>query len=179
MSCQQVAIAAGDQRLKAQKNTDGGPGWWLGHPSEKYEFVNWDDGINPILMGKFQEWQPNHQPVANSWSLPTRSLRVTGQAQESNKLVSAGTAKKALCIIWHPNVNFRDHKTPKAYFILFHFISHCRHTIFHAQPAFLAWCRMATWQILLSTHASPNASDCLDSPSSRYVLQDMPLLHFS
>ena len=19
------------------------PGWWLGHPSEKYEFVNWDD----------------------------------------------------------------------------------------------------------------------------------------
>ena len=21
------------------------PGWWLGHPSEKYEFVNWDDEI--------------------------------------------------------------------------------------------------------------------------------------
>ena len=20
-------------------------GWWLGHPSEKYEFVNWDDDI--------------------------------------------------------------------------------------------------------------------------------------
>ena len=19
------------------------PGWWFGHPSEKYEFVNWDD----------------------------------------------------------------------------------------------------------------------------------------
>ena len=52
-------------------------GWWLGHPSEKYEFVNWDDEINPIFMGKFQEWQPNHQPVASSWSLPTRSLRVT------------------------------------------------------------------------------------------------------
>ena len=27
-------------------------GWWLGHPSEKYEFVNWDDECNPILMGK-------------------------------------------------------------------------------------------------------------------------------
>ena len=27
-------------------------GWWLGHPSEKYEFVNWDDDSNPILMGK-------------------------------------------------------------------------------------------------------------------------------
>ena len=24
------------------------PGWWLGHPSEKYEFVNWDDECNPI-----------------------------------------------------------------------------------------------------------------------------------
>ena len=28
------------------------PGWWLGHPSEKYEFVNWDDDINPIFLGK-------------------------------------------------------------------------------------------------------------------------------
>ena len=27
-------------------------GWWLGHPSEKYDFVNWDDNRNPILMGK-------------------------------------------------------------------------------------------------------------------------------
>ena len=34
------------------------------HPSEKYEFVNWDDDRNPILMGKCQKWQPNHQPVS-------------------------------------------------------------------------------------------------------------------
>ena len=34
----------------------------LGHPSEKYDFVNWDDDI-PKYMGKFQKWQPNHQPV--------------------------------------------------------------------------------------------------------------------
>ena len=26
-------------------------GWWLGHPSEKYEFVNWDDDI-PNISGK-------------------------------------------------------------------------------------------------------------------------------
>ena len=26
--------------------------WWLGHPSEKYDFVNWDDDRNPIVMGK-------------------------------------------------------------------------------------------------------------------------------
>ena len=27
------------------------------------DFVNWDDESNPILMGKCQKWQPNHQPV--------------------------------------------------------------------------------------------------------------------
>ena len=26
-------------------------GGWLGHPSEKYDFVNWDDHRNPIVMG--------------------------------------------------------------------------------------------------------------------------------
>ena len=28
-------------------------GWWLGHPSEKYEFVNWDDDI-PNISGKIK-----------------------------------------------------------------------------------------------------------------------------
>ena len=37
-------------------------GWWFSHPSE-YEFVNWDDDINPILMGNIKRWQPNHQAV--------------------------------------------------------------------------------------------------------------------
>ena len=36
-------------------------GWWLGHPSEKQEFVNWDDESNPIY-GKIKN-VPNHQPV--------------------------------------------------------------------------------------------------------------------
>ena len=27
-------------------------GWWLGHPSEKYEFVNWDDEIPNIWEHK-------------------------------------------------------------------------------------------------------------------------------
>ena len=35
-------------------------GWWLGHPSEKYEFVNWDDSKPNIWENK--TWQPNHQP---------------------------------------------------------------------------------------------------------------------
>ena len=38
-------------------------GWWLGHPSEKYEFVNWDDEKPNISGNKIQKWQPNHQPV--------------------------------------------------------------------------------------------------------------------
>ena len=38
----------------------GGPGK---NPSEKYDFVNWDDESNPILMGKCQIDEPNHQPV--------------------------------------------------------------------------------------------------------------------
>ena len=31
-----------------------------GHPSEKYEVVNWDDDIPKIWENK--KWQPNHQP---------------------------------------------------------------------------------------------------------------------
>ena len=36
-------------------------GWWFFYPSEKYEFVNWDDDIPNIWENK--KWQPNHQPV--------------------------------------------------------------------------------------------------------------------
>jgi hypothetical protein len=28
-------------------------GWWLSHPSEKYEFVSWDDDV-PNMMGKIK-----------------------------------------------------------------------------------------------------------------------------
>ena len=57
-------------------------GWWLGHPSEKYEFVNWDDHYQ--YMGKWPKWQPNHQPVilfsvgipGSDWmELPTTYLK--------------------------------------------------------------------------------------------------------
>ena len=36
--------------------------WWLTYPSEKYEFVSWDDDI-PNLYGKIKSNVPNHQPV--------------------------------------------------------------------------------------------------------------------
>jgi hypothetical protein len=32
-------------------------GWWLTYPSEKYEFVSWDDDIPNIWKNV-----PNHQP---------------------------------------------------------------------------------------------------------------------
>ena len=34
-------------------------GWWLTYPSEKYEFVSWDDDIPNIWKNKNV---PNHQP---------------------------------------------------------------------------------------------------------------------
>ena len=41
-------------------------GWWLyTHPSEKYEFVNWDDEIPNIW--EIKKWQPNHQPAYIFW----------------------------------------------------------------------------------------------------------------
>jgi len=33
-------------------------GWWLTYPSEKYEFVSWDDDIPNIWKNNV----PNHQP---------------------------------------------------------------------------------------------------------------------
>ena len=35
-------------------------GWWYTYPSEKYEFVSWDDEIPNIWKNKF--YVPNHQP---------------------------------------------------------------------------------------------------------------------
>ena len=36
------------------------PGWWYTYPSEKYEFVSWDDDIPNIWKSKSHV--PNHQP---------------------------------------------------------------------------------------------------------------------
>ena len=38
-------------------------GWWLTYPSEKYEFVSWDDDIYDIpKIWKNKIHVPNHQP---------------------------------------------------------------------------------------------------------------------
>jgi len=36
-------------------------GWWYTYPSEKYEFVNWDD-----YSQYMEKHVPNHQPVGDS-----------------------------------------------------------------------------------------------------------------
>jgi len=36
-------------------------GWWLSHPSEKYEFVSW--GYYSQYMESHKSHVPNHQPV--------------------------------------------------------------------------------------------------------------------
>ena len=36
------------------------PGWWLSHPSEKYELVNWDDDIPNIWDNE------SHVPVTTN-----------------------------------------------------------------------------------------------------------------
>ena len=38
-------------------------GWWYTYPSEKYEFVSWDEEI-PIMMGKIKKC--SKPPTSNS-----------------------------------------------------------------------------------------------------------------
>jgi hypothetical protein len=42
------------------KKNENMAGWWYTYPSEKYEFVNWDDDIPNIRKNKIHV--PNHQP---------------------------------------------------------------------------------------------------------------------
>ena len=45
-------------------------GWWARATPLKNMKVNWDDDSNPILMGKCQKWQPNHQPEVFTVDFP-------------------------------------------------------------------------------------------------------------
>ena len=41
-------------------------GWWLGHPSEKYEFVSWDDFSQSMEKTK-KIFQTTHQIIIMMW----------------------------------------------------------------------------------------------------------------
>ena len=45
-------------------------GWWYTYPSEKYEFVSWDDDVPNIWRNTIHV--PNHQPVITSCSAKKR-----------------------------------------------------------------------------------------------------------
>ena len=51
-------------------------GWWLTYPSEKYEFVSWDDDIPNIRKNKVRV--PNHQPdmFYKYWSISFGVLHI-------------------------------------------------------------------------------------------------------
>ena len=46
------SVEMGREELVLTWVIPGYPGWWLGHPSEKYESVNWDDEIPNIWENK-------------------------------------------------------------------------------------------------------------------------------
>ena len=59
--------------------------WWLGHPSEKYEFVNWDDE-KPNINGTIQKMAtkpPSNDRVYiynnwKTWATPTLVFGIGG-----------------------------------------------------------------------------------------------------
>ena len=91
-------------------NTTVGPsspwqsGWWLRkNPSEKYEFVNWDDEIPNIW--KHKSHVPNHQPVSGSL-IETIWLGKLGKLSGNlGKLFRVARVVCMLCIV-HDNVFF-------------------------------------------------------------------------
>jgi len=50
------------QRVPLWGILDSTSGWWLTYPSEKYDFVSWDDEIPNIWKIKIHV--PNHQPCS-------------------------------------------------------------------------------------------------------------------
>ena len=81
-----------------------------GHPSEKYEFVNWDDDSNPLYMGKCQNHGNQSPPTRKFLTLvkgdfsqrkpPTRKLlrnhRNPPRPRGFRGFLSPGTALRAL-----------------------------------------------------------------------------------
>ena len=59
-------------------------GWWLTYPSEKYEFVSWDDEL-PNWMESHKSHVPNHQPDMIWWDFPIFSHEIKAMFQTTNQ----------------------------------------------------------------------------------------------
>ena len=82
-------------------------GWWLGHPSEKYDFVNWDDDI-PNISGKIklmfqttnqQTWQPVTTNHLDGWRFQGAKRydiweSIWESRESTNKIQSCGRVPK-------------------------------------------------------------------------------------
>ena len=56
-------LRAGGFRFINLKHGEFMAGWWLTYPSEKYEFVSWDDDISNIWKNIFKKKQTTNQMV--------------------------------------------------------------------------------------------------------------------
>ena len=50
---------------------------WYTYPSEKYEFVSWDDDYSQLNGKSYKIHVPNHQPVmVNSWDMYGKYMEI-------------------------------------------------------------------------------------------------------
>ena len=68
-------------------------GWWLKHPSEKYDFVSWD--YETLYIWKNKKNAPNHQPVFNC-SMFRPSSKMASSKNDGKKHVIQGS-KRGQC----------------------------------------------------------------------------------
>ena len=73
-------------------------GWWYTYPSEKYEFVSWDDYSQYILENKSHV--PNHQPVmADRFSnFHTSTEKKTTPTRNDTKQMAQKTSNQRLWV---------------------------------------------------------------------------------
>jgi len=62
-------------------------GWWLTNPSEKYEFVSWDDYSH--YMEKSKMFQTTNQ--SGFVSIATGHHSITGRAESAHRSMKIGT----------------------------------------------------------------------------------------
>ena len=87
-------------------------GWWFfATPSEKYEFVNWDDDRNPIFLGKFKKWQPNQQPAITLWYSSTTGFRAVHLIIPLLKPSSCPKSPQKKCWWTQPVINLWESTT--------------------------------------------------------------------
>ena len=106
-----VSENAGDQQYWSSNMGPTSSGWWYTYPSEKYDFVSWDDDI-PNWMDSHKIHVPNHQPVINNSRMFSNQQQRVACCLHSQK-TSSPTCRSAPFIWDHPmghHVESRIHR---------------------------------------------------------------------